>query len=502
MVTERNEPSVKEALAKLVQDGFDIDLATVKRAFIEAGVDKNGKSVLAFISPGDVEVAERFRKTWLNDYTLVDSIKMHGLIQPIAVMQQSGPDKKPYLLLAGQRRLNAFQIAFPNQPITAHIYTNEMTELEKRMIELAENGDRKQLEYHEEIALKKLIHEECLKLYGQRTGGAHKDGEAGGWSYERTAALFGESKSNVHHDIVLAEALEAVPQLKGFKDKGKAWRALEHMKRQAKDQVALNEVTKKDSTVTLSDARRHLIDAYQVGDFFELVKTVSNDSIDLIEVDPPYGINIAGLAKGGSFSYDGNYEEVESDKYCEWLSNVVTLLVPKLSPSGWLLLWTSFNQIEASRLALVKAGLIYSKVPALWIKGTVGQATIPKYELASNYEHFWYARKSASAEIRKQGRQNIFVFNPIFPKNRTHPVDRPIALMEEVLSTFKGPNSIVYVPFAGSGSTILAASNQKMVAFGCDIGQTYKAAYVRRVMEEEPGHFTDAKTKGDEVKTI
>jgi DNA modification methylase len=45
------------------------------------------------------------------------------------------------------------------------------------------------------------------------------------------------------------------------------------------------------------------------------------------------------------------------------------------------------------------------------------------------------------------------------------------------------------VPFLGSGNTLLATSNLGMSAFGYDLSEEYKNAYIVRVNEARPGSY-------------
>jgi DNA modification methylase len=47
----------------------------------------------------------------------------------------------------------------------------------------------------------------------------------------------------------------------------------------------------------------------------------------------------------------------------------------------------------------------------------------------------------------------------------------------------------VFVPFLGSGNTILSAANLGMQAFGCDLSQGYKDSFAVRVASGAPGSY-------------
>ena len=74
---------------------------------------------------------------------------------------------------------------------------------------------------------------------------------------------------------------------------------------------------------------------------------------------------------------------------------------------------------------------------------------------------------------------------PVVPsQNKIHDTERPVPLMEDILSTFGYEGARLFVPFAGSGNTLRAGFNLNMSPLGCDKGQEHKDAYVLRLVEE------------------
>ena len=90
------------------------------------------------------------------------------------------------------------------------------------------------------------------------------------------------------------------------------------------------------------------------------------------------------------------------------------------------------------------------------------------------------------AQIIKRGRWDVFTFPRPTTSNRTHPNEKSIELLEEVLSTFALPGAQIYSPFLGSGNTILAAANTHMHAQGSDLGESYREKFILNVSEWTP----------------
>ena len=112
-----------------------------------------------------IDTGLRARKTYEKIEELSGSIRDHGLIQPIAVLDKekvenwTGIDKddlkedKRYLLLAGGRRITAWRYGGHGDKIPARIYDKPITADEMKSIELYENLHRIGLSWQEEVNL-------------------------------------------------------------------------------------------------------------------------------------------------------------------------------------------------------------------------------------------------------------------------------------------------------------------------------------------------------------
>jgi DNA modification methylase len=62
-----------------------------------------------------------------------------------------------------------------------------------------------------------------------------------------------------------------------------------------------------------------------------------------------------------------------------------------------------------------------------------------------------------------------------------HPTTKPVALIAEMIQNSSHANEIIYDPFCGSGSTILAAAQLKRVGYGCEVDPGYVAVGLERL---------------------
>jgi len=432
---------------------------------------------------------------------LQESIKEYGLITPIAVYAPTL--QAPYRLLGGGRRLLAV-IALGWHEISARIYDREMSEQELLAIELFENLRREDLTFYDEVAMKYKLHQTLVAMKGEKL---KRTSDAEGHSQADTAKLLGVSAATITQDFKLAHALEAYPDLK-IKDRAKnklqAMRMIERFETMLKNRQQVRKVQSQLKTVVqpkkvettsalakpVKEAPRQvrpevlaLLESYHRGDFFE--NELQESQFSCIEVDPPYGIDIADLRKSGNLeALKHDYVEVEEKHYFEFLLRLCRECYRLAADDAWIILWCGPQYYQDVQLALLDAGWVANNIPGIWKKGnSPGQTFSPTTNLGNSYEMFIYARKG-KAQLRQMGRSNIFDFAGLPDSQRIHPTERPRELIKEILNTFTWPKSRILVPFAGSGATLQAAFELGMPSVGFDLSRQFQEAFIARVMQE------------------
>jgi DNA modification methylase len=161
-----------------------------------------------------------------------------------------------------------------------------------------------------------------------------------------------------------------------------------------------------------------------------------------------------------------------------------------MKDDSWLIFWYAPEPWAEPIYQLINQnGFKTRRLPGVWTKGH-GQLMHPDRYLARTYENFYYARRGdAKINMDKRGRADIFNFPPPATKQKIHPTERPIALMEELLKVFVWEGSRILVPFAGSGNTLRAAFNLNMFPLGYDLSKEYKDAFTYQVLNEEKNNL-------------
>ncbi len=448
------------------------------------------------IEIGNIEFVSRMRKDLGDIVQLAESIKKYGLLHPPAVKDLGGGK---YKLLAGARRLSA-AIYLKWNRLKCTIYHRDLTDLELRSIELIENIDRKDLTWQEEDALVREIHNLQIEIYGEHKGtgirtdlGDSGDPEKIGWSQAKTAELLCKGNKTISAALARARAAELSPRIARCKTKDDANKLLQGARDKVDRKLRVEEYDRNKSNTPEGIIKKNLIDSYIVADAFEKIKSVKSNSIDWIELDPPYGIDLKQTRKSRHIKDMVEYEEVPVESYRAFMYQMLEECSRVLTSEGWLICWFGIDWYDMIYTDILDVGFKTPTLPAIWTKGGYqAQSMQPSIYLGNSYETFFYARKP-NAQIQRKGHINEFRYKNITPQYKTHPAERPIEMMVDILSTFCQPNSTGLVPFLGSGNTILAANNLKMHAYGFDLSEDYKRGYIIKVNEGSVGQFRSYK---------
>ena len=418
----------------------------------------------------DITIGNRARKEFGDLNEIEASMKERGLISPLAVKEI---EDGSYVLLAGERRYLILQ-KNKVEIIPVRIYPSDLSELEMKSIELAENIYRKDFIYWEYDNLVREINETQQRIHGVKAPGPDQRG----WSLENTAEMLGGvSKASVSVAIKRAEAREAFPELfehcKTQKDASKMMQKM--------DEAVVKETIAKKLELNKTD--NNFVKAskcYIVGDFFERVKEIPENVFHLVEIDPPYAINLTKQKKkdGESDYVLEDYNEVDSSTYHEFMFKTFKECHRVMTDHSWLICWFApepwFNSIYE---LLCGAGFETTRMCGIWTKGGSGQNMNPSTRLANSYEMFFYAWKGRPA-LNKAGRGNDFHFSTVSPQLKTHPTERPVELTTEIYDTFAFPGSRVLIPFGGSGNGVISANELGMSPVCFELSKGYRDSYL------------------------
>lgn len=419
-----------------------------------------------------IQFGERFRKQYENLNSLAESIKSRGLITPIAV-RADGDDK--YTLLAGGRRFRACEM-LGMESIPARIYPASTSELDYRAIELAENFDREGLTWQEEAKLRAEIDRLQKDIHGPSVGSDRK----AGWTNEKTAKLLGISPASLSLDLRLAKAMEVGGDevFAGVKTRKDAHKALDKLE----EEVLMAELAKRAAEKPFDQRIARLHESYRLGDFFGGIAEIPDSTFNMVEFDPDFAIeDIHEFHEG----VDENYVKVDKEAFPQFMARCFDEILRVTLPDAWIIMWYPYEHTGLLQYIVRQKGLHMSVVPGFWIKDDCShKCTTPYSNLDPQVETFMVIRKG-SPVLAKPGRSNAFFFPRLGFNQKTHPFERPLHLMKEILSTFTFQGAKVLVPFLGSGKTLVAAHSLGMEAIGFELSPIYRERFLVKLNSGE-----------------
>ena len=147
-----------------VEEAYEKDLSGIDSFELEKAGERVEEIHVDAITPNPFQPRKHFDEKALQE--LSDSVKEHGLLQPIVVIEK----EDGYLLIAGERRLRAHKLAKLTR-IKAIIADVEIDEIRLRELSLLENIQREDLNsielansYAELIEVHKITHDELSSI--------------------------------------------------------------------------------------------------------------------------------------------------------------------------------------------------------------------------------------------------------------------------------------------------------------------------------------------------
>lgn len=418
----------------------------------------------------DITIGERWRKDLGDMEDLVASITEKGILQPITV--RANLEDKGYTLMAGGRRITAaVKAGLTKIPALIRDQSDVAdAEIDLREVELLENIHRKDFTWVEQTNL--IAEIDRLQK--------SKDPS---WSQNNTAKLLGHKHAmNVSRAIQLSEDLKALPELAQCKTQDEAIK----MVKKAEEKIITAELRRRQDEVKdtgMRDVLKLAENNYQVKDALVAMKALpaGAGNLHLIEVDPPYGIDLNAQKKQGG-DLAASYHEVPTDEYPQFLKTVAEETFRIAARDCWMIFWYGPTHHQLVLTTLRAAGWEVDEIPAIWTKPN-GQTLAPEVYLARGYEPFFVCRKGRPA-LNNRGRLNVFNFAPVAANKKYHPTERPVDLIEEILNTFVGIGARVFIPFLGSGATLRAVYNLGGTGWGYDLNAQYKDFFMLAVQRD------------------
>ncbi len=254
---------------------------------------------------------------------------------------------------------------------------------------------------------------------------------------------------------------------------------------------------------------KHLLNKIMLEDCFEFIPKLTDSSIDLAIIDPPYNMN------------KGKWDEFQDDEnFFKFTEKWIEMLIPKMNDDGSLYVFNNpFNAAFILRM-LLNSGMIFKNwitwhkqdgIAAAKSKYTCHQETILFFTKSESYyfnhdavrqpykskSRIEYAKEKG---ILKNGKRwfpnpngslcgDVWSFSSHRHNNKVngkttkqnHPTPKPEALIERMIIASSQENDLVLDLFSGSGTTAAMCVKSKRNFVGCESLKIFHEFIIQRI---------------------
>lgn len=201
------------------------------------------------------------------------------------------------------------------------------------------------------------------------------------------------------------------------------------------------------------------------GEALDAMSTLGVGAVDAVITDPPYCAG--GISESSRVAAAGQGLRSENLKRFGWFvgDNMgtagLTFLLRSVAyeaqrvtkSTGSLIVFCDWRMLPTLAPAIESSGVRYQGL-VVWDKGVLGMGTgfRNQHELAMHFT-------LGAPEYHDKGTPNVLRVPRVSLDEREHQTQKPVPLLERITHVVCPPGGITLDPFAGSGTTLIAAKN-------------------------------------------
>lgn len=177
------------------------------------------------------------------------------------------------------------------------------------------------------------------------------------------------------------------------------------------------------------------------GDALDVIKQLPPSSVDLIVTDPPYGDNT---------SYGTQHIRINGNEHPLIALQAVSLAYRALKPNRTVYMFCGMRHLAFIRSFFAAYTLYKLRDTLIWDKVSMGVG----FAFRKQYECILVLEKGRPT-YRNPRMLNLLHYPRL--RSRSHPHEKPIELIKALISHGSDEGDIILDPFAGTGTTAVAA---------------------------------------------
>lgn len=220
-----------------------------------------------------------------------------------------------------------------------------------------------------------------------------------------------------------------------------------------------------------------MIDEIIHGNCMDVLRTIEAESVHAVITDPPYGI---AYQSAWRIDKEQRLKPVENDNapFVWWLPEAYRVL----ANPGALICFCRWDVQEAFKLAIEWAGFTV-KAQLVWDRrdhglGDLTGSPAPRHDVA------WFATKG-NWKLPGKRPHSVYTVARVPADKLIHPTEKPLPLMAQIVEAYSRKGDAILDPFAGSGSTLVAAKQGGRHYIGIEIDADYVEKINQRLSESQ-----------------
>jgi len=200
------------------------------------------------------------------------------------------------------------------------------------------------------------------------------------------------------------------------------------------------------------------------GDSIEILKNYNGPKFDLLLSDPPYGMNFkSGWSDKNKIANDKIEDTIEL------FESVLIESVKHLKEDAHFYLFGSIDYVGQLR-PIIEKYLILKNI-LIWDRKIIGMGDLKSY--GKSFDVIYFGINKKWKDLNGTRDKDLLSFNRCDPNKMIHPTEKPIDLLEYLIKKSTNQGDLILEPFAGGGSTLLAAKNTNRLCTGIEIEKNY-----------------------------
>lgn len=219
---------------------------------------------------------------------------------------------------------------------------------------------------------------------------------------------------------------------------------------------------------------------------FDFFKSVKNNSVNLILIDPPYEVSReTNFQSGQEKGNDTDRFRVSMD-FGDWdfnfhnLDIVIKECYRVLKKGGTLICFYDLWKLTTLKKYFENANFKQLRFIE-WIKTNPVPLNSKTNYLTNSREIALVGVKVGKPTFHSEYDKGIYQYPICHDKGRFHPTQKPLALIEDLIDKHSNIDDIVLNCFSGSGTTALAAHNLNRNFLGCELSTEYFDKSIKRL---------------------